>query len=417
MYITVRGTPSSSGSGEPSKARRRMAGRVPGTVVVLGFVSLLTDVSTEMVTAVLPLFITVGLGLSPMAFGVLDSVYQAGTVAARVGGGYVADRFERPKAVAVAGYGLGVIAKALLLPAAGIAALSAATGLDRIGKGLRTGPRDALIAGSGPPGTLGRSFGVHRALDTLGALLGPVAAFFLMTAAPGDFDAVFVVSMCVAGLGVLLLIGKVDEKRRSAPAGADAAPPITLAGVARLVAGRPQVRRVLLTAAVLSALTISDAFLYLVLLAGDAISTHVFPLMFLATGVVYLAAAVPFGRLADRFGRPRVFIAGHVMILLAYAVAGSGAGPVAAGATLALLGLYYAATDGVLPAATAAIVPDGYRATVISAVQTCVALGRSLAALSFGALWAMAGPSAALWAFAAALAGALAAVSLIGGLR
>ncbi|WUI00710.1 MFS transporter [Spirillospora sp. NBC_00431] len=406
----------SSGSRASSKTWRSKVGRVPGTVVVLGFVSLLTDISTEMVTAVLPLFITVGLGLSPMAFGVLDSVYQAGTVAARVGGGYTADRLGRPKAVAVAGYGLGVVAKVLLLPAAGIAALSAATGLDRIGKGLRTGPRDALIAGTGPPETLGRSFGVHRALDTLGALLGPVAAFFLMTAAPGNFDAVFVVAMCVAGLGVLLLIGKVDESRR--PAAADAgAPRVTLAGAVRVVAGQARVRRVLLTAAVLSALTISDAFLYLVLLKGDAISTHFFPLMFLGTGIVYLAAAVPFGRLADRFGRPRVFIAGHVMILLAYCVAGSGAGAVAAAATLALLGLYYAATDGVLPAATAAIVPAEYRATVISAVQTCVALGRSLAALTFGALWALTGPSAALWAFAAALAAAVAAVSLIGGLR
>ena len=413
MYITVRGMPS-SGSRRPSRTWRSLGGRVPGTVVVLGFVSLLTDISTEMVTAVLPLFITVGLGLSPMAFGVLDSVYQAGTVAARVGGGYVADRFERPKAVAVAGYGLGAVAKALLLPAAGVAALSAATGLDRIGKGLRTGPRDALIAGSAPRGTLGRSFGVHRAMDTLGALLGPVVAFFLMAAAPGNFDAVFMVAMCVAGLGVLLLIGKVDERR---PAAVSGGPRVTLAGVARLVVGRARVRRVLLTAAVLSALTISDAFLYLVLLDGDAVSTHVFPLMFLGTGAVYLAAAVPLGRLADRFGRPRVFIAGHVMILLAYAVAGSAAGPVAAATTLALLGLNYAATDGVLPAATAAIVPANYRATVISAVQTCVALGRSLAALTFGALWALTGPSTALWAFAAVLAAALAAVSLIGGLR
>ncbi|GAA4239953.1 MFS transporter [Actinomadura meridiana] len=387
---------------------------MPGTVLVLGFVSLLTDISTEMVAAVLPLFITVGLGLSPMAFGVLDSVYQAGTVASRVGGGYVADRFARPKAVAVAGYGLGALAKLLLLPAAGVAALSAATGLDRIGKGLRTGPRDALIADAAPEGTLGRSFGVHRALDTLGALLGPVAAFYLMVAAPGNFDAVFVVAMCVAGLGVLLLIGRVDESRAAAASGT---PRVTPLGVARLVAGQARVRRVLLTAAVLSALTISDAFLYLVLLEGDAISTHFFPLMFLGTGVVYLVAAVPFGRLADRFGRPRVFIAGHVMILVAYVVAGSAAGPMAAGATLALLGLYYAATDGVLPAATAAIVPASYRATVISAVQTCVALGRSLASLSFGALWTLAGPSTALWVFAAALAAALAAVSLIGGLR
>ncbi|MDF5758154.1 MFS transporter [Spongiactinospora sp. TRM90649] len=391
MYISVRGTPSPAGSGA--------AGRVPGTVVALGFVSLLTDISTEMVTAVLPLFVTVGLGLSPLAFGVLDGFYQAATAAARIGGGYAADRFGRPRAVAAVGYGLGIVSKALLLPASGLVALSGALGLDRIGKGLRTGPRDALIAGCSPPEALGRSFGVHRALDTLGALLGPVVAFYLLMAVPGDFDAVFTVSMCVAGLGVLLLLGKVAER----PAGRAERASIRPREAVRLVLGRPRVRGMVLAAALMSGLTVSDAFIYLTLLDRGAVTANVFPLLFLGTGAVYLAAAVPLGRLADRYGRPRVFLAGHAAIVAAYVVASGADALPMAGLTLGLLGLYYAATDGVLPAATAAMVPGEWRATAISTLQTCVALGRGLAALAFGALWAVTGPSPALLGFAAAL--------------
>ena len=394
MYITVRNLPTGS---------RPAAGRVPRTVVVLGLVSLLTDISTEMVTAVLPLFVTVALGLSPLAFGVLDGVYQAGSATARIVGGYCADRLRRPKAIAVTGYSLGMLSKALLLPAAGLASLSAAIGVDRVGKGLRTGPRDALIAGCSDPDALGRSFGVHRALDTLGALLGPVLAFYLLTAAPEDFDMVFMVSMCIAGLGVVLLVSQVAEDRpprRSEPR-------MSPKAAVRLIARSRGLRHLGVAAALLSALTISDAFLYLSLLDSGAISPRLFPLLFLATSLVYLVCAVPFGRLADRFGRARMFVAGHVAIVVAYLLAGAAHGLAAAGVALALLGLYYAATDGVLPAATAAVVGAEWRATAISALQTCVALGRSVAALAFGALWTLVGASAALWMFATGLLVAL----------
>lgn len=374
---------------------------MPRTVVILGCVSLLTDISTEMVTAVLPLFVTAGLGLSPLAFGVLDSVYQAGSAAARIAGGYTADRLRRPKAVATAGYGLGVVSKLLLLPAASLGALSLAIGVDRVGKGLRTGPRDALIAGCSSPAVLGRSFGVHRALDTLGALLGPILAFYLLVLAPEDFDMVFTVSLCVAGLGVLLLVSKVAEDR---PDDAPARARISLAGAGRLIVRRPGVRRMLVAAALLSALTVSDAFLYLTLLDNGAVSSRLFPLMFVATSLVYLVAAIPFGGLADRFGRARMFIAGHILIVVSYLVAsGAGSWPAAAVA-LGLLGLYYAATDGVLPAATSTLVPAEWRSTAISALQTCVAVGRSLAALAFGALWTATGPGTGLMLFAGGLA-------------
>ena len=399
MYISVRTIPV-SGS--------RAASRIPRTVVVLGFVSLLTDISTEMVTAVLPLFVTVALGMSPLAFGVLDSVYQAGSAAARIAGGYCADRLRRPKAVAVAGYGLGAASKLLLLPAASLGALSGAIGVDRIGKGLRTGPRDALIAGSSAPESLGRSFGVHRALDTLGALLGPVLAFYLLMGAPEDFDMVFTVSLCMAGLGVLLLVSKVDED--PAGIGTDTPPTISLRAAVRLFIARRELRRMAIAALALSALTVSDAFLYLTLLDNGAVSSRLFPLLFLATAIVYLAGAIPFGGLADRYGRGRVFIAGHVMIVVAYVLASAADGLAPAAAALALLGLYYAATDGVLPAATATLVAPEWRSTAISTLQTCVALGRSCAALVFGALWAATGPSVGLCVFAGGLAVVLALV-------
>jgi MFS family permease len=392
LYISVRNIPVNA---------PRTASRVSRIVLILGCVSLLTDISTEMVTAVMPLFVTVGLGLSAMAFGVLDSVYQAGSAIARIAGGYSADRLRRPKAVAVVGYGLGAAAKLLLLPAAGVAALSGALGVDRIGKGLRTGPRDALIAGASAPESLGRSFGVHRALDTLGALLGPVVAFYLLLAAPDDFHTVFLVSLCFAGLGVLLLVSKVPEDR---PARSDQRPHVTVRAALRLIVSRPEVRRMVVAALGLSALTVSDAFLYLSLLERGAISSRIFPLLFLATSLVYLCGAIPFGEFADRHGRIRVFIVGHVMIVVAYLVASAAGGPATASVALALLGFYYAATDGVLPAATATFVDPEWRATAISTLQTCVAVGRSAAALMFGALWALTDPATSLCVFAGGLA-------------
>ena len=151
--------------------------RVSANVVALGMVSLVTDVSSEMVTAVLPLYLVLGLGLNPLQFGLLDGLYAGATALVRVLGGHLADRWRRLKAVAGFGYGLSAVCK-LGLVAAGssVAAIGVVLAADRTGKGLRTGPRDALISLSSEPGTLGRSFGVHRALDTVGAFLGPLVA-------------------------------------------------------------------------------------------------------------------------------------------------------------------------------------------------------------------------------------------------
>lgn len=163
MYPSLRSAPPVPVAGADAVPGTPRA-RVGGTVFALGTVSLLTDVSSEMVAAVLPIYLTIALGLSPLAFGVIDGVYQGATVFVRLAGGYVSDRIGRPKAVAQVGYGLSVVTKLGFISAGGQAgALTVMVALDRSGKGIRTAPRDALIAGSVHPSILGRAFGVHRA--------------------------------------------------------------------------------------------------------------------------------------------------------------------------------------------------------------------------------------------------------------
>ena len=193
--------------------RRKGAARVLGlprvsrTVVLLGVVSLLTDVSSEMVATVLPLYLVYTLGFSPLAFGVVDGLYQGAGALVRVASGFAADRWQRHKEVAGLGYGLSAISRLGLLVASSTTWIGAIVLVDRTGKGIRSSPRDAMISLSSPRDKLGTAFGVHRALDTAGAMLGPLLAFGLLLVAPLQFDAIFVVSFCFAllGLGVLTL--------------------------------------------------------------------------------------------------------------------------------------------------------------------------------------------------------------------
>ncbi|MFD7795504.1 MFS transporter [Streptomyces sp. NPDC059759] len=198
-------TPSADSAARPRAGRRRAA--VAPTVLALGTVSLITDVSSEMVTAVLPLYLVAGLGLSPLGFGLLDGIYNGFSALVRLVGGHLADRGGgRHKWVAGAGYALSAACKPLLLVAQTLTPIGLVLAADRTGKGLRTAPRDALISLSSTPENRGRAFGVHRAMDTAGALLGPLVAFLILRATVDGYDAVFMVSFCVAVVGVLVLV-------------------------------------------------------------------------------------------------------------------------------------------------------------------------------------------------------------------
>ncbi|SCG59169.1 Major Facilitator Superfamily protein [Micromonospora echinaurantiaca] len=398
MYVSIRDRPAGTRDGGAGRQYRRVA----TTVVLLGVVSLLTDVSSEMVSAVLPLYLTAELGLGLIAFGFVDGIYQGVSAFVRILGGLAGDRGRRPKWVAVIGYGVSAVSRVLMLAATGIATVTAVVTADRLGKGLRTAPRDALIADASEPADLGRSFGVHRALDTLGAAIGPIAAFALLAALPRAYDAVFVVSFAVALVGLAVLVLFVPDRRVGA---GQARPPVR--EVLRAATG-PRLRRTLLAAGLLGVLTVGDGFLYLSLQHRDDFAALLFPLLYVGTNVAYLALAVPLGRLADRVGRARTLVAGHGALLLAYlCAAGSSGGPLWTVLTLVLLGAFYAASDGVLAALVSRLVPAPVTGTGIAAAQTVVVLARFASSVAFGALWVAAGRQPALLGFAVALAVAI----------
>ena len=412
VYTSVRELVPQRNIGARGVGVRRAAN---STVILLGLTSLFTDISSEMVAAILPIYTTVALGLSPFAYGLIDGLYQGATAFARLGAGHISDRSRRPKAVAAAGYAISMVCKLAMLPVNGLLALTAVVAADRAGKGVRTAPRDAMIAGSAPAGSLGLSFGIHRAMDTLGAMAGPLLAFYLLTTLPGAYDAIFVTSFCFALIGVAIIVLLVREPvpvvaaQITTPTATE--PPVDAPRFRDSLAllKEQAVRRVCIVAGVLALLTVSDGFLYLSLERREAIPMRFFPLLFLGTSVGYLLLAVPVGYLADRLGRTNVFLAGHVLLLACYLLVLSpwGGGGVVIG-TLFLLGAYYAGTDGVLSALTSRLVPDDLRATGLALVQTVVAVGKFASALLFGGLWALTGRVDALTVFAAALVAGLA---------
>ncbi|GGZ55356.1 MFS transporter [Streptomyces subrutilus] len=399
--------------GGPGAGRRARA--VAPAVLALGAVSLITDVSSEMVTAVLPLYLVAGLGLSPLGFGALDGLYNGVSALVQLTGGHLADRVRNHKLIAGIGYGLSALCKPLLLFAHTLGPISVILALERTGKGLRTAPRDALISLSTPPESQGRAFGVHRALDTTGALLGPLAAFLILSVAVDGYDAVFGVSACVAVLGVVVLMLFVPSatapstKAPPTKAGPPGAPPGTAppaAGVREALAllRLPRLRALAVCAALLGLTTVSDAFLYLLLQRRTGIAEQWFPLLPLGTAAVFLLLAVPAGALADRIGRRTVFLAGHALLLTGYGLLlWAPARPALPFLVLALHGLFYAATDGVLPAAVAATVPRELRATGMALVGTGQALARFGCSLAVGAAWTLWGTGPALAAASAGL--------------
>jgi MFS family permease len=392
------------------QAPRRAAG-VARTVILLGVTSLFTDVSSEMVAAVLPLYLVVALGFTPLQFGIIDGIYEGVTTLVRLAGGYVADRWRRHKEVAASGYALSAVCKLGLLAAGGSwAAVTGIVALDRTGKGIRTAPRDAMISFSTPPADLGRAFGVHRALDTTGAMIGPLVAFVVLALVPGSFDSVFVTSFCAAmiGLGVLVLLVENPARQAGIPtAGAAAHPGMPPRAVAGLLAV-PRVRALVVAGTVLALATVSDGFVYLTLQRQASLEVGFFPLLAVGTALVYMVLAAPVGRLADRVGRGLVLLGGHLLLVVVYAtLLTSVSGGTIMAITLVLLGAYYAATDGVLAALASAVLPGHARSSGLALVASGTALARLAGSVVFGAIWAAWGLQVAVAGF---LAGQLAAV-------
>ena len=399
MYTKLRDSLTTTATEQP---RERGAGwRVPRNVVNLGLTSLFTDISSEMVSTVLPLYLVFTLRMTTLQLGAVDGVYQGATALMRLVAGVTADHSGRHKEVALAGYGLSAVCKLGLLAVGGaFAPLVGVIVADRAGKGLRTAPRDALISLSVPPERLGLAFGVHRALDTGGALLGPLVAFALLTLLPGRFDAVFMVSFCVALIGVAVL-GVLVEGRRS-----EHVPSRRMAIGAMVTLLRvPRFRLLVAAGAALALATVADAFVYLALQHRNSFSPTLLPVLYVLTSLVYLVLAIPAGRLADRVGRGRVMVAGYVALAAVYlALLAPVDGLFLVLGSLLLFGVYYACTDGVMSALASAVLPAEHRGAGLALVGTGVALSQLVSSLLFGGLWTFVGLRTAVLVFLAGLA-------------
>lgn len=365
-------------------------------VWMLGVTSLLTDASSEMVSAVLPVYALYFLHLSPLSYGVIDGLQQGGASLVKLVSGWMTDRSGRHKAIAASGYVASTVSRlGLLFASANAFLLTPIIALDRIGKGIRTAPRDAIISLSVRRDTLASAFGVHRALDTCGALIGPILGFAILRWIRDGYDVVFVVSLALAAIAVAAIVTFVESP--AADTGAQASNSTLDATQQQL---SPRFIRIAVSATLLGAASVSDSFIYLSLQRKLGFDATLIPLLFILTPAVYLTLAAPAGRLADRIGRAWVIVCGYAMLLGVYVTLSSSVTGMLAGAiVVALLGTFYAATDGVFAAFASGELPVARRATGLAMVSAGNDAGRMAASLAFGWFWTRGAPSTAVAQF------------------
>ncbi len=411
MYLSLRTRPSAVG------AAPQVSRRIAPTVIALGVVSMVTDIASESVNSVLPNYLILVVGLSPQAFGLVNGLYNGVSALVRIAAGWTADRTDHPKWVALLGYLISALSKIALLSAQTFGMFSTIATVDQIGKGIRTAPRDSMIAASSTPATLGRSFGVHRTLDTFGAFLGPLLAFWILTVVPNGFHSVFVAATAFAIIGVatlLLVVPDVRPRRRGARPPADDVVTEPPPRVSLRLLANPHMARLVTAAGVLGLLGIGEVYVFLELQSRDSLAFRYYPLLVVGMNLAYVLLALPLGWLADRVGKWRVFIGGYVALLIAYLAAGGPiSGPVATYCCLLLLGAYYAATDGVLAAMAGNATDLAVRGSAIATAQTVLSAAAFFSSLGFAALWVGIGRAHALLLVAVLLACALPLAALL----
>ena len=369
--------------------------RLPAGIWVLGFVSLLMDISSEMIHALLPLFMVGTLGMGVALVGLLEGLAEATALILKVCSGVISDWFGRRKPLAVLGYGLGAATKPLFALATGPGLIFTARLLDRVGKGIRGAPRDALVADIAPPEQRGAAFGLRQSLDTVGAFVGPLLAVALMLLWANDFRAVFAVAVVPALLAVLLLMVGVREPAR--PAGAARSNPISRANLKRLPRAYWCVVGV---GAVFTLARFSEAFL--VLRAEQlGVALAAVPLVMVAMNVVYSLTAYPFGKLSDRVSHHGLLLAGLSVLVLADVVLAVSTHWVGLLLGVALWGVHMGMTQGLLAAMVAAQAPADLRGTAFGFFNLVSGVALLAASVLAGLLWQYLGPA---WTFGAGAA-------------
>ena len=359
--------------------------RLPAAIWALGFVSLLMDISSEMVHSLLPVFMVTVLGTSMWAVGLIEGAAEATALIVKVFSGVLSDYWGRRKPLAVLGYGLGAASKPLFAIASTTGMVLAARLIDRVGKGIRGAPRDALVADLAPPGMRGAAFGLRQSLDTVGAFIGPLLAMGLMVLWANDFRAIFWVAMIPGFMAVALLLFGVQEPAPAYLAGSlPARPnPISKANLRRLQA---PYWRVVAIGAVFTLARFSEAFLVLRALEGGLALAYT-PLVLIGMNVVYAVGAYPFGKLSDTVSHRALLAWGLVALIAADGLLAYSSGLAWVCGGIALWGLHMAMTQGLLATMVAEVAPADLRGTAFGFFNLMSGLALLVASTVAGGLW------------------------------
>lgn len=368
-------------------AERVAPSRVPAGVWVLGFVSMLMDVSSEMIHSLLPLFMVTVLGVGAFTVGVIEGLAESTALIVKVFSGVLSDYLGKRKGLAVFGYALGALTKPLFAMAPTAAVVLTARLADRVGKGLRGAPRDALVADLTPPHLRGAAFGLRQSLDTVGAFLGPLLAVGLMLLWTNDFRAVFWVAVIPGALAVALLVVGVREPEH--PRTERRSNPIRWESLKRLDAPYWWVVGI---GAVFTLARFSEAFLVLRARQGG-IPVAFVPLVMVAMNVVYALSAYPFGRLSDRMSHTRLLGFGLVVLVAADLVLASDDRWVVVLTGVALWGVHMGMTQGLLATMVAGAAPADLRGTAFGFFNLMSGLAMLVASAGAGLLWERLGPA------------------------
>jgi MFS family permease len=380
---------------------------IPGSVWALGLVSLFMDLSSEMIHALLPLYLVSVLGASTLTVGFIEGIAEATASITKIFSGALSDYLGRRKLLAAVGYGLAALTKPVFPLASNIAWLTSARFIDRIGKGIRGAPRDALIADLTPADLRGTAFGLRQSLDTIGAVLGPLAAIAFMSAFADNFTAVFWIAVVPAFVSFAIIAFGVHEPERRADARTVTSP-----------FSRSELRRldkhywmVVAVSAVFTLARFSEAFL---LLRAQSVGLEiaVVPAVMVVMNIVYTASAWPAGALSDSIGRFGLLVGGFALLIAADLVLAFGSSVLTVMIGVALWGLHMGLTQGLLSALVADTAPPELRGTAFGMFNLVSGVALLAASIVAGALWGVVGPTGTFFAGALITAFALAALPL-----
>jgi len=358
-------------------------------VTVAGFVSFFMDVSSEMIYPLVPLFLANVLGVNKSVIGLIEGIAESTASLLKVFSGWFSDRIGNRKWLMAVGYGISTLSRPFVALATSWQQVLGSRFIDRFGKGVRTAPRDAIIAESADKAYLGRAFGFHRSMDTMGAVVGPALAFFLLGLFSNDYRKVFWLSMVPGVIAVLLIIFFITEKKKAVAIHSDR-PKLTLKHFDW------RFKFFVIIASLFAIGNSSDVFL--ILRAQQVgVSTVMIPVVYLIFNLVYSLSSIPAGMAADKFGKKRVILLGFVLFALLYYGFGVATGTKTIWVLFSLYGLFMGLTEGIQKAFLATIIPQDFKATAFGVYNTVVGIAMFPASLIGGWLWDHVSPSATFY--------------------